>query len=90
MNALTEHLQLERDVEQPTVQISALDTWVVEDGDDMHAEHEREYPADCFCTDGRCREIDRERVEYPSSRVAVGAHRITVHLYAVTVRKEKP
>lgn len=89
MNALTEHLMLERDVEHPTVEVSALDTHVVEDGDVMDAEHEREYPADCFCTDGRCREIDRESVEYANTFVRQGAHRITVHLYAVVVREEK-
>jgi len=82
-----ESVRAERDVEQPTVEISALDTWVVEDGDDMPAEHERSYPADCYCTDRRCREIDRERVEYPNSRVSEGAHRVTVHLYAVVVEE---
>lgn len=90
MSTLMENLMLERDVEQPTVEVPALDTHVIEDGDVLPAEHERQYPADCFCTDGRCREIDRERVEYPNSRVRDGAHRITVHLYAVTVREERP
>jgi hypothetical protein len=84
MSAVIESMWDERDVETPTVEAPALDTWVVEDGDVMDAEHERSYPADCFCEDGRHREIDREQVAYPNSRVHDGAHRITVHLYSVT------
>lgn len=81
-------LRDERDVEHPTVEVSALDTHVVEDGDVMAAEHEREYPADCFCQDGRHRAIDRDSVEYANSYIRRGAHRVTVHLYAV-VAEEK-
>lgn len=80
----------ERDVEQPTVEVPALDTWVVEDGDDMHAEHLREEYTSCFCQDGRHRSEDRDdltrqrRVYMPT-----GAHRLKAHIYAVIV-EEKP
>lgn len=87
MNTLTEHLMLERDPEHPTVTVSALDTHVVEDGDDLPAEHHRQYPADCHCIDGRHRGIDHEEVEYANAYIRHGAHRVTVHLYAVVVEE---
>lgn len=78
----------ERDVEHPTVEVSALDTHVVEDGDVLDAEHLREEYAACFCQDGRHRSEDRDdlarqrRVYTPA-----GAHRLKAYVYAVIVEE---
>lgn len=81
--SLIEHLLLESDVETPTVEVPALDVHVVEDGDAMAAEHVRTGVWECFCTDGRHRDIDRIELAYPTSWIKDGAHRVPVHVYAV-------
>lgn len=89
MNALTEHLMLERDVEHPTVEISALDTHVVEDGDDLPAEHIREEYTHCFCEDGRHRPEDRDDlVRQRRTFTPAGAHRLKAYIYAVIVEEK--
>ena len=74
----------ERDVEVPTIPIPAMDTWVVEDGDDYPAEAVHSFPVNCYCADGRCRYADFERTEYENDRIPDGAHRRIAHIFAVT------
>jgi hypothetical protein len=83
MNTLTEHLQLERDVEPPKIEVDALGVTVVEDGDAMAAEHVRSGVWECFCQDQRHRDIDRIELAYPTSYIKDGAHRVPVHVYSV-------
>lgn len=73
----------ERDVEHPTVEVPALDVFLVEDGDVMDAEHVRSGPWCCFCDDKRHRDIDRRPLEFDNSYLPKGAHLLTVHTYAV-------
>lgn len=82
-SSLMEHLLLERDTPVPTVEVEALGVTVVEDGDQMDAQHLRSVPHACYCTDGRHRdERDREAVD-PNGWLREGAHPITVHSYVV-------
>lgn len=73
----------ERDVEMPTVEVPALDTHVVEDGDVMAAEHIRTEHTQCFCQDGRHRNEDRQDLSPHRRTQLAGAHRITAYMYAV-------
>lgn len=85
---LTDHpviasMRAERDVEHPVVEVPALDTHVVEDGDVMEAEFLRAGTWACHCIDGRHRDIDREELAYADSWLPFGAHRVPVFVYAV-------
>lgn len=78
----------ERDVEQPTVEVPALDTHLVEDGDVMDAEHVRSGPWACFCEDKRRRDIDRRPLEFEASYLPKGSRLLRVHTYAVVTEAD--
>lgn len=84
-----ESVRAERDVEHPTVEVPALDTHIVEDGDVMAAEHVREEFADCWCQDGRHRHEDRtDWVRGSSTYRPAGSHPIKAYVYAVVTEVE--
>lgn len=73
----------ERDVETLTVEVPALDTHLVEDGDVLAAEHIRTEHTQCFCQDSRHRNEDRQDLSPHRRSLLAGAHRIKAHMYAV-------
>lgn len=84
-----ESARAERDVEHPTVEVPALDTFVVEDADVMTAEHIRVEFARCFCLDGRHRREDRTELRhYREPYPPVGSHPVYAHMYAVITEVE--
>jgi len=89
MSTLMEHLMLERDADVPKVEVDALGVTVVEDGDAMDGQHVRSVPHACWCEDRRHRD-DRDRLALANYHgyVPVGAHPITVHMYAVIVEEK--
>lgn len=86
---VTASMRDERDVEHPTVEVPALDTHVVEDGDALPAEHIREEFTSCFCQDGRHRPEDRDDLaRHQRTYPPVGAHRLKAYIYAVIVEEK--
>jgi len=83
-----ESARAERDVEHPTVEISALGTFLVEDGDQVDAEHIRTEWTHCWCTDGRHRNEDRDDLSRYQRRTPPGSHPIKAEMYAVIVEEK--
>jgi hypothetical protein len=79
----------ERDVEHPTVEVSAVGTVLVEDGDAMDAEHIRVEYARCFCLDGKHRREDRTDLRhYRDPYPPLGSHAVYAHMYALITEVE--
>jgi hypothetical protein len=81
-----ESARAERDVETPTFhpEVDTLGAFVIEDAEGPYAaEHVRTGTWECFCTDGRHRDLDRRELAYADSWIKGGAHRVPVHIYAV-------